>query len=400
MESSIFKKIQKVGYLGIFIAVALFPYGQVPGLVLEKLFLLPITIHPLELFLALGSVCLLVVTSRETRKKIFEAPSGKLLLIFGFTFIFGILSNPQFSLGGISYLVRLGIYLLLLEVLLFQNLKFRKNLLHLLIVSGLVMTFIGYVQYFILPDLRQLKFLGWDDHYLRLAGTLLDPGYMGIVLTLIVLTLLRQDIKLKALYRVAGILFTLPALFLTYSRASYLALFVSLFILFLRFKNVKKFLYIVVPLFVLSVLILPKGEGEGTNLLRVYSGSLRLKNYAETISIGIKNPLFGVGYNNICEARRLYISLNPKMENSCSGADNSFLFLFATTGVAGVLSFLYLVSKYLTRIDKNSVQLMLPSITAISVHSFFSNTLVYPWVLFWMVLAYSTLVKTRSDKSS
>src|SRR3989338_6680935 len=46
---------------------------------------------------------------------------------------------------------------------------------------------LGLGQYIFLPDTRFLLSYGWDEHYWRLIGTVLDPNYMGVMMGMIVL---------------------------------------------------------------------------------------------------------------------------------------------------------------------------------------------------------------------
>ena len=67
-------------------------------------------------------------------------------------------------------------------------------------------------QYLLLPDLRLYKNLGFDDHYYRLAGTLLDPNFTGAIFaSLSIFFILKKDYFLS--------LIGLISISLTFSRA-------------------------------------------------------------------------------------------------------------------------------------------------------------------------------------
>ena len=44
---------------------------------------------------------------------------------------------------------------------------------------GSLIIWFGILQYALVPDLRSLHILGWDDHLNRLAGSFLDPNFTG-----------------------------------------------------------------------------------------------------------------------------------------------------------------------------------------------------------------------------
>ena len=89
------------------------------------------------------------------------------------------------------------------------------------LISGFVG--IGFLQYVLYPNLRYLLYLGWDDHYLRLFGSLLDPNFTGVMLVLMIVVLLcRPDGKKSSRidYAIASLSFI--ALLFTYSRSAFI----------------------------------------------------------------------------------------------------------------------------------------------------------------------------------
>lgn len=98
----------------------------------------------------------------------------------------------------------------------------------------------------------------------------------------------------------------------------------------------------------------------------------------------MKNPLFGTGFN-------LYRYANTGAvgdSHAGAGSDSSLLFVFATTGIAGLLIYLWLWGKILKlgwqRRNTQAGLILLASSTSLLIHSLFSNSLFYPWVLGWM----------------
>src|SRR3989344_4084149 len=195
------------------------PWGQLPGLVLDLAFKPPFTLHPLDAIATLsllGTSHLIIVR----RKSIKSLPFANLLLIAVFSFIFSIYTTPLPQLTiGFSYLIRFAGYLSLsfLIRLGVEDKQFSSSsILNALLLVAAIVALIGWIQYFLNPDLRPMKVLGWDDHYFRVTSTLLDPGFAGIVLVMdLVIALQKRHLPLM-------LGFFMTILF-TYSRASYLA---------------------------------------------------------------------------------------------------------------------------------------------------------------------------------
>ncbi len=279
--------------------------------------------------------------------------------------------------------------------------------------SIFLLALFGWVQYLIFPDLTRMKYFGWDDHFFRLTGTLLDPNFMGILLVL--------GIGLEfsnfqfSIFKSFKKIFYLITLAFTYSRASYLSWLVLLFgwginkifakpikggILKLArifFRSLTAYsVYFWLAVSAIIFVLMPRPTGEGGDLTRTASISGRLESYQQVWGVIKKNPLFGVGFNNM----RLYKSRHPEhregstqsltnqgilqsrfrpqndviFDHAAAGADNSFLFVWATTGTFGLITFVWLV------FSLRPWWLVLP----IVIHSFFNNTLFFPWVLIYL----------------
>ena len=248
----------------------------------------------------------------------------------------------------------------------------REVIIESLLIVGMIILALGVAQYLIWPDLRGLKGLGWDDHYYRLVGTFLDPGFTGI---LMVLALLAAFVKKKYVW-VAVLLIGLA---LTYSRASYLALGAGMGYLFLVGKQ-RAWAVMFVVLLLVMIPILPRPGGEGVKLTRTASIAQRGKNYGVAWQIIKTSPLLGVGFNNVCAAKEI-LEMSVGV-NSCSGLDNSFLFVWATMGILGLIIYLAMGWEVWT----GSGVLVRASIIAVLTHSMFHNTLFYLWVMVWMAI--------------
>ena len=287
--------------------------------------------------------------------------------------------TPVQHFRGLMYLIRLTSYTLFFVYvfnLILQKKISRDKLIDYLISLSLAVSIFGLVQYFFIPDLRDLMYVGWDDHLYRLVSTYLDPTYTGIIITfgaLLVLYLL----KLRKLQYLPVFIVLIVALFLTYSRASYIAFIVGAATLFTS----KKYFYLFLVVFMVILLLLPRREGFGVRLERTHSIFAKFGNYSQTYQLFKKSPLFGVGFNNICSFRTLGFNDDPN-SHACSGSDSQILTILATTGIFGLLLFITLIIKMYSNISKSDYSNAFKACSlALLVHSSFSNSLFYPFVI-------------------
>ena len=230
---------------------------------------------------------------------------------------------------------------------------------------------IGLLQYFFLPDLRWLYYLGWDDHLYRLTFPYFDPNFTGIILSMFLLYYLQISLPLVSL-------FLLIPIFLTYSRSTFLALFVSLFFyLSLRFK------ILLIILFSLAILLLPQRFGEGTNLWRTYSIKSRFNHDFNLIQQQLTHPLNG---------HQLYHSASIFPNRSVT-ANNSFIDLFYTSGLIPLFIFFFLLRFYISHSLQPFTWLLL------ILGSFFNNLLFYPFVLLWLFILEFFLKDAKSTST-
>ncbi len=266
-----------------------------------------------------------------------------------------------------------------------QNLK--KLIASLLIGAGVASAVFGLFQYVLLPNTKFLKYLGWDPHYYRAIGTFLDPGFLGMILVLSLILLIdrywQKIVKPKKLFMIPYSLFIIlyTALALTHSRSSYLAYLVGMTVI-AWIKKAPRFLLMVVLIGGLTLLILPQPPGEGGKLGRTYTIEARIRNWQQSLIIAKDQPFLGVGFNAYRYAQRDYGFLEDgwQVSHAGAGADSSLLFVLATTGILGTSAYLWLWRKIL----KTNHLAVLASSLALLTHSFFNNSLFYPWIMAWM----------------
>ncbi len=338
------------------------------------------------------AVALFVLVS-VFRKKFITARLTKPVLVFVFVATISLiisLANLKPAEGFISalYLLRwvayAGVYFSVVSL----GEGFKKKIPAMLVAMGAIIAGFGFVQYFLYPDLRNLYYLGWDEHLYRLFSSFLDPNFAGAFLALYFLFVFGLFVKSRSLiYGFISVL-SLIAIALTFSRSAYLMFFVGVFV-FLFLQGKKKLILIFAVLFIclISIVSMVGLKSEGTNLLRITSTEARIPSAKNALTIFEKNPILGVGFNAYEFASRRYgLSVDSKYPNhAAAGTDNSFLFVMATTGIIGLLSYLYLWFKILSFPRKNFYSpIIISSSVALFVDSLFINSLFYPFIMLWM----------------
>ena len=157
------------------------------------------------------------------------------------------------------------------------------------------------------------------------------------------------------------------------------------------FKKSWKFLVIILALMGVTYFLLPRPVGEGGKIERTYTIEARLINYQQVLTIAKEHPLFGIGFNTYRYVQRDYGFLETEewqVSQSGAGADNSWLFVLATTGAFGFLSYLWFWGRALKEAKKKTIILI--SLLALIIHAFFLNSLFYPQIIawFWILLAF------------
>lgn len=383
----------------IYLILIIFPFGQ---LIRFDLNALGRNIPILGIDLLVGTAALVVLFKKYNKPKSWKnIVAFFTVLAFSYLLSFIIFKDNLIYTGAL-YLVRLFSYFLfMLFVANYANKEALKlRLINSLIGVSFFTALFGWIQYFEWPDFRPFTIFGWDDHLFRLIGTFLDPGFTSIIVTFGALAAIIFFFKTKKNIYFLAFFFLVISLAFTYARAGYLALIYGLFVLAALKRKVKAFI-VFLALFAGLVLILPRPTGEGTNLERTASVNARFVNYSQMLTIVEKNPLFGVGYNNICLAKGKYLSLAYANtdSHSCYGSDSSLLLILATTGVVGFSTFLYLIYKLL-KDTKNGIYktILITSGGALFVHSLFVNSLFYPFVLFWMMVLFGVSLKVSSGR--
>lgn len=329
----------------------------------------------------------------------FKLKKPPLFLVSAFLFIgIGILSliftplhlQLQEYLISSLYIARFSVYILLGWEIYSGAYPFLKDkIASIFLFSGIILAVLGLLQFIFLPDLRFLTASGWDPHYFRTVSTFLDPNFAGAYLTLILLLIISNlggglDRQPRDFYIKFVILFL--ALLTTFSRSSYLMFLIGG--LSLAFMKKSKLLFIqIIILFLILLLgfqIYTKLISQPRNIDRTKSASFRLDTWQQGLTMFEKYPFLGVGYNSYRYALRELNLADEQFIKShgASSNDSSLLFVAATTGILGLLSYLFLLSSL---IWKTKNYLLTASLLGLIIHSFFANSLFYPPILLWII---------------
>ncbi len=288
-----------------------------------------------------------------------------------------------------------------------------KKILKTISISSLLIALGGFIQLGVYPNLTKLEEYGWDPHINRLVSTWLDPNFVGGFFAFIICLLIglllysktwRQRIVVTVTIATLG-----TALFLTYSRSSYLAIAAG--IITIGLLKSRKLLIIITCLFFIGLNFSPRAQERVNDLVHSMSSiifntaenpdptaRLRLQSWEQTLSLIMKRPLIGSGYNTLRYINYREGFIENTQIHSASGSDSSLLTILATTGLLGLLPFLYLYWNILKTAftswrlpthssTKKGVSIgLLSGIVALMVHSLFVNSLLFPpiMIFFWI----------------
>ncbi|MCL4353578.1 O-antigen ligase family protein [Patescibacteria group bacterium] len=235
-------------------------------------------------------------------------------------------------------------------------------------------------------------------------SSFLDPNFLGEFLALnfilafgYTINYLKRN-KIKLSLFLGFDFFLLAAIILTYSRSALVMLIIGMTIFFILYRLPKKYIFGFLALIIVFVLISPRAfKSEGTNFFREYSSMERLVSAGNALSIFARNPLIGIGFDAYRYAQIRYGFRTAKtaiISHADAGTDNSFLFVTATTGIAGLIAYVFMWLNILKlqalKINQKNKNLKLTGIVFISsalglfIGSFFINSLFYPFIMEWV----------------
>lgn len=297
-----------------------------------------------------------------------------ILGVFSLSWVVGLRIFPiREAFPGLLYLVRISMYILVLR----SAKEFFRPVTQWIPVALWMFLLFGHFQYVFLPDTRFLLYSGWDEHYYRLIGSVLDPNYMGAMMGVIGLFGLARFIEKQEQRWLLLSVASFVSLVLTFSRAAWIATIVGGLLLALRLKRRR---LMVLGIFgVLAMIgvffVTPKPGGEGVRLSRTISVFERLVSWQNAVKIWQYQPLVGVGFNNYKAATFRYGLLTDPSSHASNAPSSSWLLLLATLGIFGVFGMLGVLKKTVMNLWHDPLWSAIAAL--VGVHAAFNNTLFY-----------------------
>lgn len=386
----------------IIITLSVFPLGELIRINLAK----DITLHPVDLCVFLVMVSWLIVKIKN-KTHILRIENIKPVSVFILIAFCSLLVNTYWLkanelIVSALYLVRWACYAGIYFAVRDTGKQFKTIILpRILLADGLIILILGLLQLYFFPSLIPWIQYQWDKHMLRLFSVFLDPNYTGAFLVLFLIFtaynffefLYKQKNKNAVIFGIlSGVI--LIAIFLTYSRSALIMLLTSsvTFLIFMRKKRV--ILIILVSMILFALFASRYFYIENVNLFRANSSFERITSAHTAMQIINKNPILGVGFDTYRYALIKYKFNKINLKNTShadSSTDNSFLFIAATTGLLGLMAFMYMWYKLLNKIflkgrnGKNIFAVCVFScVTGLFVDALFINSLFFAPIMLWI----------------
>ncbi|MFA6436578.1 MAG: O-antigen ligase family protein [Candidatus Gracilibacteria bacterium] len=319
------------------------------------------------------------------------------------------LTLKETFLSGL-YLVRFieyGALIFIVSDLTKNDSKTHLRLFHILLASAGLLAIVGFLQLKFFPNFTEFQNLGWDPHINRLLSSWFDPNFVGGLFAFVISLILGFSLNLPLkkswpYFLLAGVLFL--ALFLTYSRSAYLACIAAMGILGI-FKSPKLLIGGLIAVLLLSS-VSERAADRFTNM--IYSAQslmdsssaelpdatarLRIESWQNAWIIIQDHPWLGVGYNTYSYVQRDYGFVKELKKHSATGSDSTLLTIWATTGLIGLVTYIWFLGAllYISFFNrKNGLALgFFAGLLGLLIHSIFVNSLLFtPLLIFFYASA-------------
>lgn len=300
-------------------------------------------------------------------------------------------NNSDFLISGM-YLVRWLFYLLSAVIvynMINQKIISEKSLIKILLLSGILISAVGFLQLIILPDFAVLDpLLGWDPHKNRLASTFFDPNFTGTYLSLCLAIAIGCLFKKNSSQKIKRLLYATitiitAAIFLTFSRSAWTMTSAIVFIY--GFFKSKKLLLLALILGFLAYFAVPRVQTRISGITDpADSARFRLNSWKNALTISKDNLLLGTGFNTFRYVQKEYglFETGSLGGNAGAGTDSSFLLILATTGIFGLIIFSAAYFWPVLESLKNKNLIVLSSLLGLLINTQFVNSIFYPQILF------------------
>ncbi|PIY97015.1 MAG: hypothetical protein COY66_01620 [Candidatus Kerfeldbacteria bacterium CG_4_10_14_0_8_um_filter_42_10] len=341
-----------------------------------------------------------------------------LVFYFGVLVVSTIFSiSPQISFWGGGRqqgLMQFLFYLIFFFVVLLIK-PTKKKIIQLLYficgVSFLVSTF-GILEYF---KIRPFPFPVYDS---GVASTLGHPSFLGAYLIMVLpITIgLFCISSLRLIRYILGItfVFQLIVLYLTETRAAWLAFGLSLFLALILFLLKREKVTALIALFILLlgsfVFLIQSGYLSKIDVLETGSGALRITWWEDAVKAIQKRPIIGYGLETQEDVLMPYFNSGQILAGRVDRAHNEILDDLLTTGILGAVSFFIFVGlvfkdgidHYFKSKDRERRIISLALLTGLAayfIQGMFSFSVTILYVYFWL-LAGMVVVLARGEKEA
>ncbi|HLC99524.1 MAG TPA: O-antigen ligase family protein [Patescibacteria group bacterium] len=292
-----------------------------------------------------------------------------------------------------------------------------KRLFSMVLGTGVLLGVLGFLQLVIFPDFSFMVPEGWDPHAGRLLSTWFDPNLLGGLFAFLAVLVLAQILSGErvSLTRLMALSILIAALLLTFSRSSYVAFVLGFFvIILLTIRRSWWMLIFGVAVLVVSFLSSPRIQERVEGIFTIdVTAQKRIESWSSIIFLASEHPLLGVGYNTLRYAQFEEGLITDPGEHSAGGSDSSLLTILATTGIVGLLAFVWLsvsavalswkvfVAKHADEFSRGLGLGMIGGLAVLFAHSQFVNSLLYPHILamVWMVLGMLVWISGTESRS-
>lgn len=282
----------------------------------------------------------------------------------------------------------------------------------LLILAAVAVAVLGFLQLQIFPDFTFMVPQGWDPHVGRLLSTWFDPNFLAGWLALLITISLAVALALpwsRARWWWAAIAVMTVAVVLTFSRSGYVALVAGAGVV----AAIRSRAIFFLGLFgiVVVILFVPRVQERVIGIRTVdETAQLRIVSWENALTVIHDHPWLGVGYNLYRYVQVDYGFLNDTKEHSASGSDSSLLTIWVTTGIIGLVAYLWLFIAMLRetwRTWRNQSLApewrgfglgLMAGLLGLLLHAQFVNSLFYPHIMqtVWILLAAAIMVRQPS----
>ncbi|MBI4734125.1 MAG: O-antigen ligase family protein, partial [Rubrobacteridae bacterium] len=219
-----------------------------------------------------------------------------------------------------------------------------------MVVAGAVTGLYGLYQYLFAPETAKIGLYDLtEDVAGRIGSTFENPNFYAEYLVLMVPIGLALILGSRGLFRRFAMLIATLLLFagliMTYTRGSWLSAGVG--IALMSVLTEAWLFWVFAGLFAVALIAAPGVANRVASILDTSGGTAGFRRRLWTIAFGIisEHPMLGVGIGNYYDVFTEYIFRHPELSVGwvIYGAHNSYLTIWAETGIFGILSFMAII---------------------------------------------------------